>query len=123
VRCSVPEGWRSTTSLEKPEEDPRPWEKRVQACTPPLFVPVVSESTKTKGIMKQLDAWRRNHPDDKIVLFSAFTKMLDITEKVLDDSGEWDYGSSLGSQPLGLGEQEWVGTCSSRLKAITRYVA
>jgi hypothetical protein len=34
-------------------------------------------STKTKGIMKQLDAWRRNHPDDKIVLFSTFTKMLD----------------------------------------------
>jgi hypothetical protein len=28
-------------------------------------------------------------------------------------------GSALGSQPLGLGEQEWVGTCSSRLKTIT----
>jgi hypothetical protein len=24
--------------LEKPEEDPWPWEKRVQACKPPAFV-------------------------------------------------------------------------------------
>jgi hypothetical protein len=34
--------------LEKPEEDPRLWEKRVQACTPPMFVPVVSECISTR---------------------------------------------------------------------------
>lgn len=44
-------------------------------------------SAKTLAIRDQLLEWRVNHPGDKVVLFSQFTKMLDIVERVLDDEG------------------------------------
>lgn len=44
-------------------------------------------SAKTRALRDQLLEWRENHPDDKIVLFSQFTRMLDIVEHVLDDEG------------------------------------
>jgi len=45
-------------------------------------------STKTKLLRKQLAEWRLNHPGDKVVLFSQFTKMLDIVEKVFENEEE-----------------------------------
>ncbi|KAI5841595.1 SNF2 family N-terminal domain-containing protein, partial [Tricharina praecox] len=42
-------------------------------------------STKTTLLRKQLAEWRLNHPGDKIVLFSQFTKMLDIIERVFEN--------------------------------------
>lgn len=44
-------------------------------------------SAKTTALRDQLLEWRENHPGDKVVLFSQFTKMLDIVEKVLDEEG------------------------------------
>lgn len=44
-------------------------------------------SAKTLALRDQLLEWRANHPGDKIVLFSQFTRMLDIVERVLDEEG------------------------------------
>jgi len=41
-------------------------------------------STKTTLLRAQLAEWRANHAGDKIVLFSQFTTMLDIIERVLE---------------------------------------
>ncbi|KAA8910697.1 P-loop containing nucleoside triphosphate hydrolase protein [Sphaerosporella brunnea] len=59
-------------------------------------------SSKTKAIQQQLAEWRLNHPNDKIVLFSQFTKMLDIIEKVLDDDTglEWGYTRYQGGMSM-----------------------
>lgn len=64
--------------LKKPTtEDPVPW----------LSAGPFMHSAKTRALRDQLLEWRENHPDDKIVLFSQFTHMLDIVERVLDDEG------------------------------------
>lgn len=59
-------------------EDPVPW---LSAAGPFMH------SAKTRALRDQLLEWRENHPDDKVVLFSQFTHMLDIVERVLDDEG------------------------------------
>jgi SNF2 family DNA or RNA helicase len=82
------------------EEEPGMGDEDIETPDVPIADMEFLHSTKTKGIMEQLDAWRRNHPDDKIVLFSAFTKMLDIMQKVLDDSGEWGYARYQGGMTM-----------------------
>lgn len=56
-------------------------------------------STKTEAFRKQLGEWRINHPNDKIVLFSQFTKMLDIIQRVLDDD-LWSYTRYQGGMTM-----------------------
>lgn len=56
-------------------------------------------STKTLAFSAQLAEWRINHPNDKIVLFSQFTKMLDIMQKVCDDEG-WVYTRYQGGMSM-----------------------
>ncbi|KAL7267198.1 hypothetical protein RUND412_010225 [Rhizina undulata] len=56
-------------------------------------------SAKTTGMRDQLLEWRENHPDDKVVLFSQFVKMLDIVEKVTDEEG-WGVVRYQGSMSL-----------------------
>lgn len=47
-----------------------------------------THSAKTTALRDQILEWRENHPGDKVVLFSQFTKMLDLVEKVMDGE-EW----------------------------------
>lgn len=46
-------------------------------------------SSKTLAILEQLEVWRAGGRDDKIVVFSLFTKMLDIVEFVAEHEG-WE---------------------------------
>jgi SNF2 family DNA or RNA helicase len=61
-------------------------------------------STKTDALRNQLKEWRRNHPNDKIVLFSQFTMMLDIVEKVIDDE-DWVYTRYQGGMSMSARQQ------------------
>ncbi|KAF8253640.1 hypothetical protein K440DRAFT_533033 [Wilcoxina mikolae CBS 423.85] len=79
-------------------------------------------STKTIALRNQLREWRRNHPNDKIVLFSQFTMMLDIVEKVVDDD-EWLYtryqgGMTMGARQEALAEFRNNGECKIMLTSI-----
>lgn len=74
-------------------EEPMPKQKRKQRLKKPTTEPWLTltgpfmHSAKTRALRDQLLEWRENHPGDKIVLFSQFTRMLDIVEHVLDDEG------------------------------------
>lgn len=69
-------------------QPPTATKKRKQKLPPP--VPWLTaagpfmHSAKTRALRDQLLEWHANHPGDKIVLFSQFTRMLDIVEHVLD---------------------------------------
>jgi SNF2 family DNA or RNA helicase len=79
-------------------------------------------STKTIALRNQLREWRRNHPNDKMVLFSQFTIMLDIVEKVVDDE-EWLYtryqgGMTMVARQEALAEFRNNGECKIMLTSI-----
>ncbi|KAI5783669.1 SNF2 family N-terminal domain-containing protein [Geopyxis carbonaria] len=64
-------------------------------------------SAKTLALQDQLAEWAANHPGDKVVLFSQFTKMLDIVERVLDNATggvRWGYCRYDGA--MGISERE-----------------
>jgi SNF2 family DNA or RNA helicase len=44
-------------------------------------------STKLKALMKQIDSIHRESPDEKMIVFSQWTSMLDICEIALKDHG------------------------------------
>ena len=79
-------------------------------------------STKTLAFAAQLAEWRANHPRDKIVLFSQFTKMLDIMQKVCDDE-LWQYtryqgGMSMDERAEALGTFKSDPDCLVMLTSI-----
>jgi SNF2 family DNA or RNA helicase len=49
-----------------------------------------THSAKTIALRDQLAEWRQTNPDDKIVIFSQFTKMIEIAEHVVAQE-DWDY--------------------------------
>jgi RING-type zinc-finger/Helicase conserved C-terminal domain len=63
-RAGVTERWRDI--LEQPE-----------------WIP----SSKLTALRDQLADWRRDHSNDKIIIFSQFTKALDLVERVCDIEG------------------------------------
>ncbi|KAI9782747.1 MAG: hypothetical protein M1839_004735 [Geoglossum umbratile] len=44
-------------------------------------------SAKMKALKEQLNTWRETRPNDKIIIFSQFVKMLDLVELLCDDEG------------------------------------
>ncbi|KAI9864786.1 MAG: hypothetical protein M1813_002556 [Trichoglossum hirsutum] len=50
-------------------------------------VKTLMPSTKMKALMEQLRVWRETRPDDKIIIFSQFVKMLDLVDLICEDSG------------------------------------
>ncbi|KAI5817233.1 SNF2 family N-terminal domain-containing protein [Pyronema omphalodes] len=65
----------------------------------PAFAGPFAHSSKTLAFVKQLAEWRISHPDDKVIVFSNFTQMLDILAKILDESeikyARYDGGMSM----------------------------
>ncbi|RPA86345.1 hypothetical protein BJ508DRAFT_322005 [Ascobolus immersus RN42] len=60
-------------------------------------------SRKLEALRDQLREWRVNRPDDKVVLFSQFTKFLDIIEVVTQAEG-WETARYQGDMPMGARE-------------------
>ena len=44
-------------------------------------------SSKVDAMRVQLRAWREDHPEDKIIIFSQFVRALDLVEKICDLEG------------------------------------
>ena len=67
----------------------------VQGSNPREFV----HSSKTLAMLEQLEKWKRKYPTDKIVIFSLFTKMIDIIEYIIRNEG-WTYRRYQGSMSM-----------------------
>lgn len=44
-------------------------------------------SAKLDALREQLSGWRENHSEDKIIIFSQFTRGLDLVQKMCDEQG------------------------------------
>ena len=79
-------------------------------------------STKTLALRDQLREWQVNHPDDKIVIFSQFTRMLDIAEHVIDQEGwictRYQGGMSLNARQEALDNFRCEPECHIMLTSI-----
>lgn len=72
---------------------------RINWLENPVFVGPFAHSSKTLAFVKQLAEWRISHPDDKVIVFSNFTQMLDILAKILDQA-EMKYARYDGSMSM-----------------------
>jgi SNF2 family DNA or RNA helicase len=61
--------------------------KRYTAMISPAATASVSASTKINKMLDILQHTRQHHPDDKTIIFSQFTSMLDLMEEPLQELG------------------------------------
>lgn len=60
-------------------------------------------SSKLDALQNQVAEWQESHPEDKIIIFSQFTRALDLVEKMCDREG---WGSSRYQGDMTLDERE-----------------
>jgi hypothetical protein len=56
-------------------------------------------SSKLEALCKQLAEWRESNPEDKIIVFSQFTRALDLVEKMCNEKG-WTSARYQGQMTL-----------------------
>jgi hypothetical protein len=76
----------------KPQNAPRDWADLLDRDEK-------LSSSKLTALCKQLAEWRESNPEDKIIVFSQFTRALDLVEKMCNENG-WTSARYQGQMTL-----------------------